>query len=64
MEQNILEDKHSFYEKRMQLITINSKMEADFLKDAIECFSGEHNEKSLPFWWLYDKQGSEIFESN
>ena len=52
----------STMEKRMQTITIQNYTEVSFLKDVLECFSKETSKKSLSYWWLYDKVGSEIFE--
>lgn len=53
------------YEKendRLDIISIANNLKTEFLCDVLQCFSKKNYERSLPFWWLYDKEGSQIFE--
>lgn len=52
----------TFQENHLEIIEMNSQTNHSFLNDALECFSKAWSEKTLPYWWLYDEKGSEIFE--
>lgn len=48
--------------QRLRIISVGENIVQNFLQDSLACFSQNKNEKSIPYWWLYDEIGSQIFE--
>ena len=64
MQNHILFNTEEFQASKLQIVVINPQTHQSFLNDVLECFSKPSPNKSLPYWWLYDKIGSEIFEGD
>ena len=62
MQDHILFNTEEVQTSKLQIVVINPHTHQSFLNDVLECFSKPSPNKSLPYFWLYDKIGSEIFE--